>query len=281
MKRNANRPHQAKALQRAFFKAAGPGVLLLKEMFDRLPNVASYIKDAEGRFMAINRLNRDRCGIASEDDVIGKRSCDLFPEGISRHIMERDRTVIETGKPIIDRREQRTAKNLAGPIVISIYPVRNLKNKIIGTVGAYYQNDVNVPIQPNSEKINDAVAYLNQHFTEPIILRDIPQKFGLTPATFYREFARKILATPSQYLTSLRIEQARKMLETTPNTITSIALTCGFFDHSHFVHTFRREQGITPGEYRRRHRESTDLGANLTSSLSSEITGLSPRDPRQ
>lgn len=256
MKRNSTRSRQASDLQRAFFKAAGPGVLLLKEMFDRLPNVASYIKDARGRFMAINRLNRDRCGITDENDVIGKRTCDLFPEGISRYIMERDRTVIETGEPIIDRRELRTAKNPAGSIIINIYPVRDGKNRIIGTAGAYYRNDVNGPIQPNSEKIGDAIAYLNRHFNEPIILRDIPQKFGLTPATFYREFARKILATPSQYLTSLRIEQARKLLETTQNTITSIALACGFFDHSHFVHTFRREQGITPGQYRKKHQRA-------------------------
>lgn len=264
MKRNSTRPSQAKALQRTFFKAAGSGVLLLKEMFDRLPNVASYIKDAQGRFMAINRFNCDRCGIEREDDVIGKRTCDLFPEEISRYIMARDRAVIETGEPIIDRRELRSAKNPAGTIIINIYPVRDGKNRIIGTAGAYYRNDANGPIQPNSEKITDAIAYLNRHFNEPIILRDIPQKFGLTTATFYREFARKTLATPSQYLTSLRIEQARKLLETTQNTITSIALACGFFDHSHFVHTFHREQGITPGEYRRRHREIGDFDANST-----------------
>ena len=245
---------QAKVLRDRFFRAGGANLRVMQQMLDHLPTIASYIKDAKGRFMAINRLNCDRCGITSEDEVIGKRTCDLFPPDISGYIMERDRTVIETGEPIIDRRELRTAKNPAGAIVISIYPVRDGKDRIIGTVGAYYRSDVNGPVPPNSEKISDAIDYLNRHFTEPIVLRDIPGKFNLSAATFYRTFARLMKATPNQYLTSLRLERARELLETTQETITSIALACGFFDHSHFVHTFRREQGITPGEYRTSHR---------------------------
>ena len=52
----------------------------------------------------------------------------------------------------------------------------------------------------------------------------------------------------------MRINKARMLLETTDRPIVDIALACGFCDHSHFVHTFRREQGVTPGDYRRRHR---------------------------
>ena len=60
--------------------------------------------------------------------------------------------------------------------------------------------------------------------------------------------------TPSRYLASLRVNRARHLLETTDLSISDIAQTCGFYDHSHFVRVFRRERGVTPGEYRQQHR---------------------------
>lgn len=254
MKRKTTRPQDAKALQRAFFEAAGPNLALLKEMFDRLPNVASYIKDAEGRFMAINRRNCEQCGFEREDDVIGKRSCDVFPKKIADYIMARDRQVLKTGLPIIDRRELRTAANAADTISINIYPVRNLQGDIIGTACCYHTAELAPSAIPNAEKIGSAVAYLNQHFAENISIQDLPVRVGLSSATFYRVFAQTTNATPNGYLTSLRLNHARRLLETTDKTIADIAQECGFCDHSHFVHAFRRERGQTPGQYRAQHK---------------------------
>lgn len=254
MKRNATRTPQAKALRRAFFKAAGPGVLLLKEMFDRLPNVASYIKDAEGRFMAINRRNCEQCGIAHEDDVIGKRSCDVFPPEVAAHIMARDRQVLETGTPIVARKEMRTAANPADAVSISIYPVRNPKGRVIGTAACYFTAELDRSAIPNADKIGQAVDYLNRHFAEDVSVRGLPDKVNLSSATFYRAFSAAMHMTPNRYLASLRINHARHLLEATDSTIADIAQECGFYDHSHFVRAFRSERGMTPGEYRKRHR---------------------------
>ena len=264
MKRTTTRPQDAKALQRAFFEEAGPNLTLLKEMFDRLPNVASYIKDAEGRFMAINRRNCEQCGFEREEDVIGKRSCDVFPKKIADYIMSRDRQVLKTGLPIINRRELRTAANAADAISINIYPVKDLHGRIIGTACYYHKAELTTSTIPNAEKIGAAIAYLNQHFAESISIQDLPARVGLSSATFYRVFAQTTNATPNGYLTSLRINHARRLLETTDKTIADIAQDCGFCDHSHFVHVFRRERGQTPGQYRQQHRF---------------ITGQSPTPP--
>ena len=258
MKRPITPPQDARRLQEAFFKAAGPNLMLLKEMFDRLPNVASYIKDAEGRFMAINRRNCEQCGFQREEDVIGKRSCDIFPKKIADYIMARDRQVLRTGLPIVGRRELRTAANAADAISINIYPVRDLRGNIIGTACCYHRTEHAPSTIPNAEKIGEAVDYLNRHFAEAISIQDLPGRVGLSTATFYRIFAQTTNATPNAYLTSLRINHARRLLETTDKTIADIAQECGFCDHSHFVHVFRRERGQTPGQYRTRHQQITD-----------------------
>lgn len=254
MKRNATRHLRPNALREAFFKAAGPSLRLLTEMFERLPNVAMYIKDAEGRFMAINRRNCEQCGFASEDDVIGKRSCDLFPPEVAEHIMSRDRQVLTTGRPIIDRKERRTAANPADSVSISIYPVRNRRGRVIGTAACYYADELDRSAFPNADKIGRAVDYLNRHYAEEISVQDLPTQVNLSPATFYRAFAAAMNVTPNRYLASLRVSRARRLLETTDLTISDIAQDCGFYDHSHFVRVFRRERGVSPGEYRHQHR---------------------------
>ena len=257
MKRSTTHHDAIHALQKRFFEAAGPNLILLKEMFDRLPNIASYIKDAQGRFMAINRRNCEQCGFRREEDVLGKRSCDIFPPEIANYIMSRDQQVLKTGKPIINRRETRSAANAADSISINIFPVRDRNGKVIGTACYYLATEFDQTTILSADKIGTAVAYLNQHFAEDISIRDLPAYVGLSPATFYRLFTRTMKTKPNSYLTSLRISRARHLLETTNRTIADIAQECGFCDHSHFVHVFRRERGQTPGFYRAQHRHLT------------------------
>ena len=59
--------------------------------------------------------------------------------------------------------------------------------------------------------------------------------------------------TPGQYLTSLRLKAVMNQLKATDRCISEIALETGFFDQSHLTRIFKKERGLTPGEYRRRH----------------------------
>ncbi len=60
--------------------------------------------------------------------------------------------------------------------------------------------------------------------------------------------------TPADYVLNVRVNAARALLETTDKLITDIAVETGFCDHSHFIKTFKRFTGHTPGAYRRTHR---------------------------
>ena len=48
-------------------------------------------------------------------------------------------------------------------------------------------------------------------------------------------------------------DEARKLLETTDMLLSDIAVETGFFDQSHLTRIFKKERGMTPGEYRRNH----------------------------
>ena len=90
-------------------------------------------------------------------------------------------------------------------------------------------------------------------------LEDLPAQTGLSMSSFKRAFAETFNMTPWSYITTIRLNAARKLLEETNKLLSEIALDTGFFDQSHFSRTFKRERGITPGEYRRRHQPPVQL----------------------
>jgi transcriptional regulator GlxA family with amidase domain len=77
---------------------------------------------------------------------------------------------------------------------------------------------------------------------------------GLPERTFKRRFKAATGYTPVDYVQSLRIEEAKQMLEATTEATDAIAETVGYEDPAFFRRLFRRHTGITPAQYRQRFR---------------------------
>ena len=96
---------EKKKLQASFMKKAGPNAATFKAMMDVLPEAAFYMKDAQGRIMALNRRNCDICNIHDELDAVGLHSDDIFPPALARSYIEHDHDVLKTGRPIVNLRD--------------------------------------------------------------------------------------------------------------------------------------------------------------------------------
>ena len=70
---------------------------------------------------------------------------------------------------------------------------------------------------------------------------------GFSPAHFARAFRETMGQAPHQYLLALRLERARRLLETTQLALSDIAQRTGFADQAHFTRLFKRAFGTTPG----------------------------------
>ena len=80
------------------------------------------------------------------------------------------------------------------------------------------------------------------------------QKSGYTTDHFRRCFKNETGTTPLEYITALRINRAKKLLRATPyQPIDSIATGCGFSDEFYFSRVFKKQTGVSPREYRKRH----------------------------
>lgn len=108
------------------------------------------------------------------------------------------------------------------------------------------------PIQNSENRIDIEIQkvnlYIHQHFTELITLDTLSELSGLNKYTLIRSFTRHYAITPYQYLETLRINHAKKLLEDGVEPI-EVAGIAGFTDQSHFTKFFKQFIGVTPKQY--------------------------------
>ena len=98
-------------------------------------------------------------------------------------------------------------------------------------------------------ELAQAKEYMEKNFSEQIQLADLAGISGMTKFSLLRKFKTNYKLSPHAYLINQRINAAKQML-LEGKTVAETAVTCGFFDQSHFVKTFRQYVGIAPIDYK-------------------------------
>ena len=104
---------------------------------------------------------------------------------------------------------------------------------------------------PHEAPVSASVAYLDEHFAQPLRIEQVAASVFLSPDHFTRVFAAAMGRTPSDYLRHLRLERAKTLLRTTDTPISQVAAQSGFGEAPYFVRTFRAAMGVTPRAFRR------------------------------
>lgn len=104
-------------------------------------------------------------------------------------------------------------------------------------------------IEPVSE-IKAACDYLESNYAKTITLDDLSSLVGLSKYHFLRSFTRQKGISPYSYLETIRISNAKKLLEQGIRPI-EVAFQTGFNDQSHFTNFFKKLIGLTPKQYMR------------------------------
>lgn len=99
------------------------------------------------------------------------------------------------------------------------------------------------------EQLKSVLALIETSYSEPLTLETLAKEAGMTPKYFCRFFRDMTHRTPIDYLNYYRIEQACFRLATSCDSITEVALSCGFNDISYFIKTFKKYKGLTPKKY--------------------------------
>ena len=93
------------------------------------------------------------------------------------------------------------------------------------------------------------IEYCSAHYKEPISLTSVAEELGYSATHLSHLFSDKFKTGFSQFISTMRIEDAKKMLRGDKK-ITQIALDCGFGSMRNFNRVFKEATGKTPSEYR-------------------------------
>jgi AraC-type DNA-binding domain-containing proteins len=97
-----------------------------------------------------------------------------------------------------------------------------------------------------------AKAVLTQQFDKPITIPQLARKTGINESKLKEGFKELYGIGIHAFLTRLRLEKAKQLLETTSMAVTDITYLVGYSNITHFTSLFKKEMGITPTEWRGR-----------------------------
>ena len=98
------------------------------------------------------------------------------------------------------------------------------------------------------------MQYITAHFAQKVTLAGIAAAAGISKSEALRCFHKTLQTTPVQFLLHYRLGRARDLLLHTDDTVTAIAIACGFENISYFVRQFAAHFGMTPKAYRQANR---------------------------
>ena len=226
-------------------------VALLERLFDRSPDVAFFVKDAEGRYVAVNESLVARHGLKSKSQVIGKCPRDICPGDFGRIPTEQDERVLRTGRPILDHFEMQWHRPNA-PVwcLTTKLPIQDSGGAIVGLIG--FSRDIRAPVEPHEIPTGFASALeeFEQSLSSEVTPAWLARRSQLSSQRLARLTKRLFGLTPSQFITQSRIAAASRMLRDPAPSVSEIAHACGFSDHSAFTRAFRSATGMTPSEFR-------------------------------
>ncbi len=183
------------------------------------------------------------------------RADDLFEEKLLEPL--------NSGHLMINPRINDTAKELCEQL-IEVHESKNqesesqltaqIKTKIIllqfilemWKKGFIIENDTNG--RNTVEK--EMVSYIQQNYTGTISLKEFGEQFHLSEKYISRYFKEHFHITLSQYVTYLRLEHAKQLLQDTDIPVTEVAMQSGYQNVSYFIRSFKKTYEISPLKYR-------------------------------
>lgn len=105
----------------------------------------------------------------------------------------------------------------------------------------------------NSKSVLSARYYIEQHYTEYIVLDDIAQYAGTNSSYLSGKFKEEVGLSIKNYITQIRLESAKALLLADKKPVAQIAASVGYEDVRYFTRLFKQAEGCTPTAYRKKH----------------------------
>ena len=164
--------------------------------------------------------------------------------------------IVEYGNPVITLKDNYRFEKYLHKIYLQFKDRISVKEALLNNyivniltellVGRDPEHSVNI----SSSIIEDTVAFINEHLTDPLTLEELAAQVSLSPFYFSRLFKRETGFSPHGYVIATRVNTAKFLLKSSDSSIKDICFSTGFSSESSFCTTFKKVTGSTPSEYR-------------------------------
>jgi PAS domain S-box-containing protein len=239
-------------LQADFFASmAEPQAFRL--LFEHLPGIFFFVKDAGGRMIAASGAILERLGLSKERNMVGKTDDDFFPPEIAAAFRSDDQQVMRTGKPLENRLEVwYDEQRVLDWFLTTKVPVTGKNGRPIGIMGVtrpYEERMASYMIR----EVAAVVSFLREHRGRKMSVAELADAVGASERDLHRKVREALGTTPHDLMLRMRVQGAAEALARTGSSIQKIAIEHGFCDQSAFTQQFRRRTGMTPRAFRKRH----------------------------
>lgn len=215
------------------------------------PNVMFCIKDTNGIYLSANQAFADRAGVRAPGDVHGKRAADLFPPELVEQYEAQDDEVMRTGHILSNELEAITRPDGSyGWFLTSKSRWTDDAGKPIGIVIVSVDQRTPVDGAAPHRQLASAVEIARVRFAEQLTVSEMAAAAGVSVTQLERLSKRVLGLTPKQLILRFRLEEALRLLDTSTDSIATIASACGYYDQSAFTRHFRRAVGMAPATFR-------------------------------
>ncbi len=108
------------------------------------------------------------------------------------------------------------------------------------------------PSAHGDEAVRAGQGWIEERLAQPLRLAELAGAVSLGERTLLRRFRKATGRTPGEYLRAVRVERAKRLLETGEEAAENVAWSVGYGDVSAFFRAFKGLTGLTPREYRER-----------------------------
>jgi AraC-like DNA-binding protein len=164
----------------------------------------------------------------------------------NRHYFSFNDTVLDPLKNLITELRER-------PLLNPDYVALKVNSVFLEIVARFVKNNSphsKVSPQKSSAVIDAALLYFEKHYAEDINVASVAGALNVSRTYFTTLFKNTAGINPKDYLTTVRIQKAKALFKQNPGIlVVEAGSLCGIPDPALFIHTFKRETGMTPGAF--------------------------------
>ncbi|WP_165444031.1 helix-turn-helix transcriptional regulator [Lachnoclostridium sp. Marseille-P6806] len=234
----------------------------------------SYVHLREGDIMIVAphvRHNTSYTGRTASERIAVYINTEYLPEEVTCGVFGLRDMLSGSGKRILDHAGRTLIMNVLGRMadeqaspeqhsetLLSLYSGELLIQVLNHSTPA---QDIFIPMTAMEPDIEKALHLIDTRFSQPLTLKSVSVQLGLNPAYFSHKFRVSTGHTFKEYLNNARIRQATHQLIVSDDSITKVAMDCGFTSSNYFKDLFRRYMGCSPRDYRKRATVSSKYGS--------------------